>query len=316
MQVKIHKNAKTTLAIRKEIKESNESIYSLVERYNLNWNTVKRWKTAQSLEDKSSRPHKLNISLSQAEEELICFERKSFKKSIYDIYLSLEKRIPNLNPVKIYRCLKRHNLNSLPPEFVKAEKIIKKFRHYTIGYLHLDVLYAPKINKKRSYIFACIDRVSKIAYVEVVKNKTMTNGKKFLDAVLKYYPYKINYILTDNGQEFCYKALPKSKRTKKEHLFVKVCRENKINHRTIKFRHPWTNGQIERLNGKIKSNVFYKFEFHNIFQLEEKLIEYINNYNFNIKLRGLKFQTPAEYIRNLKNIDIKPIIIDGDLNER
>ena len=34
-----------------------------------------------------------------------------------------------------------------------------------IGYLHIDVLYAPKINKKRWYIFTCIDRVSKIAFI-------------------------------------------------------------------------------------------------------------------------------------------------------
>jgi len=30
--------------------------------------------------------------------------------------------------------------------------------------------------------------------------------------------YKINYILTDNGFEFCYKALPKHRQRKKIHL--------------------------------------------------------------------------------------------------
>jgi hypothetical protein len=33
-----------------------------------------------------------------------------------EFYLTL--RIPNLYPVKIYRCLKRHGLNILPDEFV------------------------------------------------------------------------------------------------------------------------------------------------------------------------------------------------------
>ena len=49
----------------------------------------------------------------------------------------------------------------------------------------------------------------------VVKNKNMTNSKIFEDVVLKFYPYKINYILTDNGLEFCYNAQPVGKKTKK-----------------------------------------------------------------------------------------------------
>ena len=174
MEIKLHKNARTTLAIRKELRESKESIYTLAEKFRLNWNTVKRWKKTESPEDKSSRPHKLNTTLTKEQEELICFERKQFKKTIDDIYLSLEKRIPELYPMKVYRCLKRHNLNVLPEEFNKAERKIKKFRKYAIGYLHIDTLYAPKINKeKRRYIFTAIDRIDKIAYIAIGKTKTM-----------------------------------------------------------------------------------------------------------------------------------------------
>jgi hypothetical protein len=49
----------------------------------------------------------------------------------------------------------------LPEELIKAERRIKKFKRYTIGYLHLDTLYTPKIDKKRWYVFTAIDRVSK-----------------------------------------------------------------------------------------------------------------------------------------------------------
>ncbi|MEM3362590.1 MAG: IS481 family transposase, partial [Candidatus Anstonellaceae archaeon] len=63
MQIKLHKNAKTTIAIRKYIKNSKESIYALAKRFNLSWNTVYKWKKSETLEDKSSRPHKLNTTL-------------------------------------------------------------------------------------------------------------------------------------------------------------------------------------------------------------------------------------------------------------
>jgi len=240
MQVRLHKNSRTTLAIRQEIQDSPLSAYALAKKYGITWETANKWKKAESMEDKSSRPYKLNTTLTPAEEDLICFERKQFKKTIEDIFFTLEDKIPKLYPMKIYRCLKRYGLAVLPSDFVVMERKIKKFRRYGIGYLHLDLLYAPKINKERSYIYTAIDRVGKAAYVMSGKRKNKETGAKFLREVKKFYPYKINYILTDNGFEFSYKALPKKKRTKKIHPFDKICQENKIQHRTIKFKHPST----------------------------------------------------------------------------
>ncbi|MCX7928981.1 MAG: DDE-type integrase/transposase/recombinase, partial [Patescibacteria group bacterium] len=248
MLTKLHKNARTTIAIREYIKNSKESIYALAKKLNLSWNTVKKWKFSDNIEDKSSRPYKLNTTLTKEQEELICFERKQFKKTIDDIFFSLEDKIPNLYPMKIYRCLKRHNLATLPSDFVAMERKIKKFKKYGIGYLHIDILYSPKINKERRYIYTSIDRVSKIAYIMLGKSKRKETGALFLKEVLKFYPYKINYILTDNGFEFTYKALPKGKKIKKTHPFDKLCQQNKIQHRTIKFKHPWTNGMVENFN--------------------------------------------------------------------
>jgi IS30 family transposase len=126
--------------------------------------------------------------------------------------------------------------------------------------------------------------------------------------VLKFYPYKINYILTDNGLEFCYNALPASKKTKKVHPFVKLCEDNKIKHRTIKFKHPWTNGQVENLNQKIKKKVLTKHIFCDIIDIEKKLIEFINNYNMNAKLKTLDYLSPKEYFLKKHNIFIQSIV--------
>jgi transposase InsO family protein len=308
MQVKLHKNAKTTLAIRAYIKNSKESIYALAKKFNLNWTTVKRWKFSESLEDKSSRPHKLNTTLTKEQEELICFERKQFKKTIEDIYFTLEDKIPNLYPMKIYRCLKRHGLATLPDDFVKMERKIKKFKRYGIGYLHIDLLYAPKINKERRYIYTAIDRVSKIAFITLGKTKRKETAASFLKEVLKFYPYKINYILTDNGLEFSYKALPKGKKTKKTHPFDKICQEHKIQHRTIKFKHPWTNGMVENFNKRIKNKVLTKYRFKSIFDLNNKLLDFVDDYNQNKRLKSLNYKTPAQYLKETKGIILQRIV--------
>lgn len=310
MQTKLHKNARTTFAIRKLIKESDKSIINdLAKKFNLSWNTVKKWKESESLEDKSSRPHKLNVTLSKEQEDKICFERKQFKKSIDDIFCSLENEIPDLYPMKIYRCLKRHGLNILPNEFKDAERKIRKFRKYGIGYLHIDLIYAPKINKQREYAYTVIDRVSKIAFIMFGKRKNKETGAQFLKKVLCFYPYKINYILTDNGFEFSYKALSKNKRTKKIHPFDNICQRNKIEHRTIKFKHPWTNGMIENFNRRIKDNVFKKYLFSTVFEMKEKTIYFVNKYNQEKRLKSLDYKTPAQCLKEQKEIILQRIVI-------
>lgn len=307
MIIKLHKNAKTSFALRKEIKEASGSINSLAIKYDLAWKTVKKWRERNTAEDKSSRPHKLRTSLTLEQEDLILFERKKFKKTVEEIFFSVEGIIPNIYPIKIYRCLVRYGLSVLPDELIKAERRMRKFRKYTIGYLHLDALYTPKINHKRWYVFTCIDRVSKLGFVWITDRKTKENGAMFLKMVLKFYPYKINYILTDNGFEFTYKAL--LRKTKKIHPFDQICTKFKIQHRTIKFKHPWTNGMVERFNGKIKDKVFRRFLFENIEDLNTKLTDYINRYNFEVKLKQLNYLTPSTYLKEKFNYLVQRIVI-------
>ena len=206
--------------------------------------------------------------------------------------------------MKVYRCLKRHNLAILPGEFKDAERKIKKFRKYAIGYLRIDLLYAPKINKKRKYIFTAIDRINKIVYIMIADRKTKEQGAKFLKQSLAFYPYKIHYILTDNGLEFTYKALSKNKKTKKVHPFDQICDEHKIDHRTIKFKHPWTNGMVESFNKKIKNKILKKYLFQTIFALEDKVLDYIDDYNHNIKLKSINYKTPEQYLKEHKNLTV------------
>lgn len=308
MLQKLHKNAKTNYSIRREIKESNLSVSALAHKFNVSWPTAKKWKERKTVEDKSSRPERIRTTLSPKEEDLILFERKKFKKTVDEIYLTLEKDIPNLYPQKVYRCVRRYGLSSLPEEFILAERKIRKFRKYTIGYIHIDTLFSPKIAKKRYYIFTAIDRVSKVGFLCVANRKTKEMGARFLRKVLKFYPYAIHYILTDNGFEFSYKALPKRKKTKKIHPFDIICKENKIEHRTIKFKHPWTNGMVERFNSKIKSKVFKRHILADRDDLEIKLIEYLNRYNFEVRLKQIDYMTPADFLKNKFNKSIQPIV--------
>lgn len=79
-------------------------------------------------------------------------------------------------------------------------------------------------------------------------------------------------------------------------MFDMRCRENGIEHRLTKVRHPWTNGQVERMNRTIKEATVKRFHYDSHAQLEAHLADFIAAYNFGRRLKTLKGLTPYEYI--------------------
>jgi len=51
---------------------------------------------------------------------------------------------------------------------------------------------------------------------------------------------------------------------------------------------------VERFNGKIKSKVFKRYLLADRQDMETKLIEYLNRYNFEVRLKQIDYMTPAD----------------------
>jgi transposase InsO family protein len=79
---------------------------------------------------------------------------------------------------------------------------------------------------------------------------------QFLRDLLQALPYRIHTVLTDNGIQFTNCALNAHAFA---HIFDHVCSENGIEHRLTKVRHPWTNGQVARMNRTIKEATVKRF---------------------------------------------------------
>jgi transposase InsO family protein len=80
------------------------------------------------------------------------------------------------------------------------------------------------------------------------------------------------------------------------HMFDMRCRENDIEHRLTKVKHPWTNGQVERMNRTIKEATVKRFHYDRNDQLENHLADFIRAYNYARRLKTLKGLTPYEFI--------------------
>jgi len=57
------------------------------------------------------------------------------------------------------------------------------------------------------------------------------------------------------------------------HMFDMRCRENGIEHRLTKIKHPWTNGQVERMSRTIKEATVKRYHYDSQ-QLENHLNDF------------------------------------------
>jgi hypothetical protein len=205
----------------------------------------------------------------------------------------------------LHRCLQRHGISRLPD--VEGDKPAKKkFKSYPIGYFHIDVAEV-RTEQGKLHMFVAVDRTSKFAFVELHEKATTAVSREFLLRLIAAVPYTIHTVLTDNGIQFTTpggggSAVPLIKEAIANgerfwaHAFELACARNNIDHRTTKARHPWTNGQVERMNRTIKDATVRRFYYESHDQLRGHLADFVSAYNFARRLKTLKGLTPYEFI--------------------
>jgi transposase-like protein len=77
---------------------------------------------------------------------------------------------------------------------------------------------------------------------------------------------------------------------------LSVRAQNDIDHRLTKPRHPWTNGQVERMNRTLKDATVRRYYYDTHDQLRGHLGDFLAAYTFARRLKTLRRLTPYEYI--------------------
>ena len=293
----LHGSAGTTQAVRRAIQHSQESLRVLAKRYGINQKTVAKWKRRTSVTDVPTGPKDPKSTVLTIEEEAIAVAfRRHTLLPLDDCFYTLQATIPHLTRSSLHRCLQRHGISRLPDvQGDKPDK--KKFKFYPIGYFHIDIAEVQTAEGKL-YLYVAIDRTSKFAFVQLVKKTGRSSASAFLEALIAAVPYKIHTVLTDNGIQFTFPPRYADGPTARymTHMFDMRCRENGIEHRLTKVRHPWTNGQVERMNRTIKEATVKRYHYDLHEQLESHLNDFIDAYNFGRRLKTLKGLTPYEFI--------------------
>jgi transposase-like protein len=120
-------------------------------------------------------------------------------------------------------------------------------------------------------------------------------------------PDRITIVLTDNGTHFTeptgdgctpqdINAMRAQGKLFRCQSFELACADLNIEHRLTKPRHPWTNGQVERMNRTIKDATVKRFYYETHDELRKHLADFVAAYNYARRLKTLRGLTSYEAI--------------------
>lgn len=290
-----HGCATTTHAIRAAIQRSQATNAALSREIGINVKTVAKWRKRETVEDLKTGPKEPRSTvLSEEEEAVIVAFRRHTLLPLDDCLYALQPTIPLLTRSSLHRCLQRHGISRLPEmDGDKPKK--QRFKRYPIGFFHIDIAEL-RTSEGKLYLFVAIDRTSKFAVAQVVEKADRKTAWEFLELLLEAVPYRIHTILTDNGIQFAEQPRNRNTAYSRQMRFDMICEANGIEHRLTKPNHPWTNGQVERMNRTIKDATVKRYHYDSHEQLRSHLADFVDAYNYARRLKTLSGLTPYEYI--------------------
>ena len=139
--------ATTTPKVRAAIQASDAPASVLAERFGTTEQTVYKWRHRDSVHDRSHTPHRLQTTLTPAQEAVAVALRRALLVSIDDLLAVVREFLnPEVLRSGLDRCLRRHevgNLRDLQAQSPRPQH--KAFKAYAPCYLYVDVKYLPQM---------------------------------------------------------------------------------------------------------------------------------------------------------------------------
>ena len=198
----------------------------------------------------------------------------------------------------IERFLKRQNLVEKQVQYRRPKfqngHAMRPRNTTKLGYLQMDTKHVtPELSGLPSTCFeyAAIDILSRYKLAVILPDISSDSASLALEFFLKWFPFPIKYIQTDNGLEYQFK-------------FDETCTKHHINHYFIHKNSPNENAVIERSFRTDQDEFFYWLETppEHIGELNQWLQEFINKYNTWRPHQSLDYKTPLEVVKLYHNL--------------
>ncbi|MCR5149920.1 MAG: DDE-type integrase/transposase/recombinase, partial [Clostridiales bacterium] len=205
----------------------------------------------------------------------------------------------------LYRVMKRMGLKA---EKLPNPKYIPKpyeQMQYPGQRVQIDVKFVPEaclVNEakgKKFYQYTAIDEYSRFRYLEAFEEHSTHSSAVFLEHLISAFPFPIECVQTDNGQEFT-KRLGTSKRPTPT-LFEARLKQCGITHKLIRPYTPRHNGKVERSHRKDNEYFYASHKFYSFDDFKRQLGVHNRKYN-RFPMRPLGWKSPANYINAFVNL--------------
>ena len=277
--------------------------------------TIYRWRkrydgSLNSLKDKSRRPHYHPNQHTEIELKMIRNYKANNKETgLVVLWVKLREAGYTRTIQGLYHVMQRLGIYKKAPSKKKeSEPAEWESGRYPGEKIQVDVKYVPKkcmspelqAKGERYYQYTAIDEYTRLRYTWFTNAHDTYASSEFARRLVRYFPFKIEKIQTDNGFEFTnrlsWNAFLKNKKT----MFEKTLKELKIEYKVIKPHTPKQNGRVERSHRKDQERFYYKKVFWSLEDLRNRGADWRKEYN-NFPMRPLGWLSPREFLKKYKS---------------
>lgn len=282
-------------------------------KFKMHRKTIYRWRekydgTAQSLKNKSRRPHSHPNEHTEKEIKLIKdYKYKNKDTGLVVLWVKLRQAGYTRTITSLYRVMQRIGIyNKAPSKKKEYEPKPYEQMKYPGERVQVDVKYVPgkSLTKEvkemdgRYYQYTAIDEYTRKRVLWASKEQSTSASAEFVEILIKKFPFKIECIQTDNGFEFTNRL--SLYETNKKTMFEKKLEELGIKHKLIKPKTPRHNGKVERSHRKDQERFYYNKVFCSFEDFKNRLKYWEKVYN-DFPMKPLKWLSPNEkYLEYVK----------------
>jgi transposase InsO family protein len=224
-----------------------------------------------------------------------------------------------------------HNLCVSPStifrEILRKKWLVKKYqtkkinphrKRYNLDWpgqmLQMDIKYVPeRINGKRFYEFNAIDDCTRWRFARIYQDKSLESCLDFATDLIRYCPFRIQCIQTDNDQVFT-NRLNVFTLNPDYHPFTAMLKKQGIRHRLIPPGAKELNGKVERSHRIDDDEFFWKAPMMGFSSLKQAFAQWIWEYNHDRPHSSLGGLTPVEKLVEKMYVQIFTLALMGGID--
>ena len=270
------------------------------------WVAAYRKRGEEGLAPRSTEPKHCKGETPIAIKERVIEIRKKTKKCALKIHWQLEKEGIILHERTVGKILKKEHLvrkyrvKKITYKYIRAERLPGEL-------IEIDVKYVPgNIQDKQYFQYTAIDTASRWRYLAVFNEQSGWNTCRFLEDVMRRFPYPIQAVKTDNHASFTNRYTGTYKRLdmmpKGIHAVDRFCSERNIIHYLIDPGKPAQNGAVERSHREDQEKFYEVNHFRSVRDLQKKMQAWNTYYN-DLEHCGLGGKTPNEFLAEYAKVN-------------